>query len=131
MKFTSEEGAVLTGTSILVVEDEPLLQELMCAILSELGAACSAFANAEDGLMALLKRQGDYSLVIVDHSLPGDIKGLELAAMVRQRWPTTPTLITSGHALRSSDLGADQRFLMKPWSVQQLTAAVFSALDGD
>lgn len=130
MKFTSE-GAVLAGKSILVIEDEPLLQELMCAILSELGAQCSAFANAEDGLMALLKRQDQYSLVIVDHSLPGDIKGLELAAMVRQRWPATPVLVTSGHALRSSDLGADQRFLMKPWSVQQLSAAVFAALLGD
>lgn len=122
------DGLSLRGCRVLVVEDDDTLRMVLTDILAELGAAASGFDNAEDALFHLLENHGDCSLVIADHGVPGTLKGLELLQMVGEKWPEIPTILTSGFQLESFGERLPFEFLFKPWSVDELTAAISRAL---
>jgi hypothetical protein len=49
--------------------------------------------------------------------MPGDVDGLELAAMVKSAWPPIDIIVTSGHRdVKPSDLPPDGLFVGKPYS---------------
>ena len=48
------KGLSLSGKTVIVIEDDPTLRTLLVEILSELGAACAAFDNAEDALISMM-----------------------------------------------------------------------------
>jgi CheY-like chemotaxis protein len=57
--------------------------------------------------------------------MPGDMDGLQLAAVIRDRWPPVELLVTSGHvSVEDGQLPERGRFLPKPYSPQQLTRAL-------
>ena len=85
--------------TVIVVEDDPTLRSLMTDILAEVGAKPMAFETADDPLTHLLEIHGDYPLVSVDQSLPGQIQGNEFIELVRSRWPTIAPILTSGYLL--------------------------------
>ncbi len=65
---------------ILLVEDDPLLQEIFGATLAAQGWEVE---TASDGLNALWKvREGKYDLVLCDYKLP-EITGLAMARLIR------------------------------------------------
>jgi DNA-binding response OmpR family regulator len=113
---------------IVIVEDEPLLRELMREILSEVGAECVAFSTADDALIHMLASDTRCALIIADHGLPGQIQGAELAELVRGRWPEIPVVITSGWTDTFIGLPATTSFLAKPWSLEGLVMAVANLL---
>jgi hypothetical protein len=60
-------------------------------------------------------------LLIADFTLLGQLDVKELAMMVQQRWPNTPTIETTVYGAEvSRDLPARVAFLQKPWSLDQL-----------
>ncbi|MGJ7547650.1 response regulator [Pseudomonas alloputida] len=122
------DGLSLRGCTVLVVEDDVTLRMVLTDILAELGGAASGFDNAEDALIHLLENHGDCSLMIADHGVPGTLKGLELLQMVGEKWPEIPTILTSGFQLESLGESLLFEFLFKPWSVDELTAAISRAL---
>ncbi|KII33497.1 response regulator [Pseudomonas fluorescens] len=117
-----------TNGDIVIVEDEPLLRDLMEEILSEVGAACVAFSTADDALIHLLASDTRCALIIADHGLPGQVQGAELAELARDRWPDTPVIITSGWTDTFIGLPPATNFLAKPWSLEDLVMAVANLL---
>lgn len=113
---------------VVVVEDDPTLRQLMVDIVVELGASCIAFDNAEDALVHMLSPVANCGLVIADHGVPGSIKGMELAAMVQQKWPGTGFVLTSGYLLDVSGLPPPLVYLLKPWSIDALVVAIAQTL---
>lgn len=113
---------------VVIVEDDATLRELMVDIVCELGAACIAFENAEDALVHMLSPAANCVLVIADHGVPGSIKGMELAAMVQQKWPGTGFVLTSGYLLDVSGLPPPLVYLLKPWSIDELVVAIAQTL---
>ncbi|MFQ9917341.1 MAG: response regulator transcription factor [Flavonifractor plautii] len=68
--------------NILVVEDDPDINKLLCRILEGAGYACRpAFSGSEAALWA---GQYEYDLVLLDLMLPG-LTGEEFIAEMRQR----------------------------------------------
>lgn len=84
------------------LEDDLTLRTLLVEILSELGAACAAFDNAEDALINMLGLKDECSLIVVDHGVPGSIQGMEFISMAHERWPGLPAILTSGYQLDAS-----------------------------
>lgn len=121
-------GMELTGCRIVVIEDDLVLRDLLISIIDGRGAASVGFNNAEDALVYLLEQQGQCDLVIADHGVPGTIKGLELAEMIKQKWATLPVLLTSGYPLDTEHLPAPVSFLFKPWSIEELDVALAQLL---
>lgn len=122
------EGLLPVSGEVIVVEDDPTLRVLMSDILAELGAKSLAFEKADDALMYLLEAHGQCPLVIVDQGLPGQIQGAEFIEMVKGKWPSIGSILTSGYELDPAKTPQSTIYLHKPWSLDQLVVAVAAVL---
>ena len=105
---------------ILIVEDEPELQELLCAYLQDAGYAA---AVSGDGAAALdLFRAQSFDLVLLDIMLP-KIDGFEVCAQIRRQSQVPILMLTAldGEAqqLRGFGLNIDD-YVTKPFSMPVL-----------
>ena len=112
---------------ILIVEDEPVIRDLLCEILSE-SYECVAARSAEEGLKLL--SESAFDVVITDVKLPG-MSGEEFLAAVRERVPTLPLIVISGgygsDASRFLEAGAFA-YLLKPFRFEEVEELVRRAL---
>ena len=104
LAFALEE--TLLPTPVLVVEDEPLLQQRLRGVLQQLGYADDAllFAATLAQARALLSEQ-PVALALVDLHLP-DGDGRELIAQLRAEDPGLGILVVSAWSSEESILGA-------------------------
>ena len=77
---------------ILVVDDDDIIRETLCELLSE-DHACQTAATAEQALAKLQSQAFD--VVLTDFSMPG-LSGLDLLNRVVQLYPGTPVIVVSG-----------------------------------
>ena len=113
---------------ILIVEDEPDIQELLCTYLREAGYET---AVAGDGIAALHLFQSQvFDLVLLDLNLPG-VDGQFVCREVRRRSEVPIVVVTSRDndmdELLTLSLGADD-FVPKPYNDQVLLAHVATVL---
>ncbi len=123
-----------SGTEkILLVEDAPAVRQVTERILRNLGYQTASAACGEDALTLIQHAGRMYDLVLTDIMMPG-IDGCELAERVRQEFSDVKILFMSGYPqpLLESKGGKGNlgRVLSKPFSAQELAAAVRDALDG-
>ena len=110
---------------ILVVDDEPTVCRSIKMLLEHDGHAVQ---TVDGGVAALaLFEPGRFNLVITDYSMP-DMKGDELAMLIRQREPDQAIIMASGLAGEQNDLGQltvnVDAVLNKPFSLAELREAV-------
>jgi CheY-like chemotaxis protein len=67
-----------------------------------------------------LQQQRGVAFVFSDVNLAGTIDGLDLAAIIRERYPRTAVVITSSDRDRASKLPAGTQFMPKPWRPLEL-----------
>ncbi len=117
--------------SILVVEDDPQVRELLRRTLTRLGYSILETADADTAL-AMFQTSGRIDLVVSDVVLPG-MSGRELAERIRQIGQDTMVLFMSGYTedaiLRAGISSASVPFLAKPFSARDLGLAVRRLLD--
>ncbi|MGN1003867.1 MAG: response regulator transcription factor [Oscillospiraceae bacterium] len=113
---------------ILVVEDDPDINRLLCTILEGAGYTCrAAFSGSEAMLWA---EKYDYDLVLLDLMLPG-LTGEEFIAQIRQG-KTMPIIVLSAKVavddrVNVLHLGADD-FIPKPFDNEEVLARVEAQL---
>jgi signal transduction histidine kinase len=104
----------LAGRRILVVEDEPLLREMLADALT---LARMQVTTAPDGALAwkVWQQAGGFDLVISDQRMPG-CTGLELMALIRESGSEVPFILVSGQGLEGMEgrLAADRRVRLVP-----------------
>jgi two-component system, response regulator PdtaR len=106
---------------VLIVEDEVLLRWTAVAIVEDAGFDVVEAGTGIEAISVLEKR-GDIRTVFTDVEMPGSINGIQLAYLIRTRWPSIGIVATSGQLrLREDDLPAGARFLHKPYAVANLT----------
>ena len=111
--------------SVLVVEDERDIAQLLKMHLSEFCDEVVIANNGREGLSAAEKRP--WGLIILDLGLPG-IGGLEICRRIRQNMRYTPVLMLTAKTAESDrvlglDTGADD-YVAKPFSLQEIIARV-------
>ena len=112
---------MLATTRILIIDDEPVLRELMCELLQDDRTTTIALETADAGIMFLEENPGSVDLVITDVRMPGVLTGFDLASKIRERWPHLPVIITSGyHDLKTQRTPDNSTFLPKPWVMSEL-----------
>jgi two-component system, response regulator PdtaR len=114
--------------TILVVEDEPVLRFLLVEELEEAGY--NVF-EAEDPSQAItiLEEQADIRLVLTDIDLFTAAEGLELAKLIRGRWPPIRIILTSGNwSFKDSELAFAERFIPKPHPPGMLLESIRACL---
>jgi signal transduction histidine kinase/CheY-like chemotaxis protein len=87
--------SVPPGRKILVVEDDPLVREVVESTLAIAGYETVGVASAEAALTLI--EGPDLGLVITDHGLPG-ISGSDLAQHIKRTRPELPVLLLTGWA---------------------------------
>ena len=119
------------SATILVVEDEPAIQELVSYNLELAGHRALRADNAEQALDMVRTELPD--LVVLDWMLPG-MSGLEFARVLRndRRTQSVPLIMLTARAdekdkLSGLETGADD-YLTKPFSPRELNARVKAVL---
>lgn len=115
--------------SILIVEDEADIADLIRVNLQELEVELTHCAHGEQGLQLAL--QNNYSLLILDVMLPG-CSGLDICRQVRHAKPQQAILMLTAKNSETDrvlglELGADD-YMSKPFSVRELQARVRAQL---
>lgn len=114
---------------ILVVDDDDIIRDTLCELLSQ-AHACQAADTAEEALAKLQSQAFD--LVVTDVSMPG-LSGLDLLNTVVRQYPGTPVIIVSGlsdqeQAQSLIGQGAFD-YLLKPFRLEVVEDSVRRALE--
>jgi CheY-like chemotaxis protein len=127
------EPAPAAGTeTILLVEDEGVVRELVAEILETSGYSVLQAADGPSALELLRRHSGSVDLLVTDVVMPG-MSGPEVAQAVSAMRPGTHVLYTSGYT--DSAIGHHGvlepgiAFLQKPFSADDLTRKVRQLLD--
>jgi CheY-like chemotaxis protein len=119
--------------TILVVEDEQVLRELLREILTGLGYGVLEAANGLEALQVWEAGRGKIDLLLTDLAMPHGVSGRELAAKLREQDPRLPVIFSSGHTREMIQQGhepsPDANFLSKPYRAAELARMVRQALD--
>jgi DNA-binding NtrC family response regulator len=111
-------------SAILIVEDEVLTSEYLEFVLQEAGYEAIPAASAEEAI-EVLEHRADVDLVVTDINLPGGTNGLQLATLVRSRWPAMNIIVVTGYsAPKSEEIPAGSLFVPKPYNAQKMIDAV-------
>ncbi len=114
------------GETVLIVEDDPAVRVLVCAVLKELGYS---FVEAGDAIsaMPIIESGQRIDLLISDVGLPG-MNGRQLAEIGRQVRPGLKVLFITGYAehaaVRGGFLDPGMQLITKPFTFDLLTAKV-------
>ena len=110
--------------TILVVEDEDLVREVSVMQLQDAGYEVLEAPTATEAL-AILSSTAGVGLVFTDVNMPGELDGLQLAGLVRRRWPEVRVIVTSGGGqVGAAHVEPPTRFIAKPFSLQALVETV-------
>ena len=119
------------AATVLVVEDEPAIQELIAYNLKQAGHHPLSAGSAEQALKLVQEALPD--LVLLDWMLPG-LSGIELARRLRadRRTKTVPIIMLTARGdeqdkLAGLETGADD-YITKPFSPRELNARVKAVL---
>ena len=118
------------AATVLVVDDEPPLVELIHEILESRGYRVLATSDAEHALALLDEDPGPIHLLLTDVMMRSH-SGFEIAERAQHRWPGVQVIFMSGHSrdtLPENTLPANARVLGKPISLEGLLGAVRTAL---
>jgi CheY-like chemotaxis protein len=115
--------------TILVVDDEPQIREVICAMLSDRGYLVKSADGAKSAL-ALLKSES-IDLICTDLVMP-DLSGPKLIEEMKRCRPETPIIVCSAYGIdeevsRKVALG-QALFLAKPFTSNALLELVHKAL---
>ncbi|HTM45471.1 MAG TPA: ATP-binding protein [Polyangiaceae bacterium] len=120
------------AVTVLVVEDDAPVREVVCAMLRSVGYRVVDAENASSAEQAA-ERAGRVDLVVSDVVL-NDSNGPAVVASLSKRWPRLKVLFVSGHAegliAQRGMLRPGTHFLAKPFSQQALIAKVAHILTG-
>jgi DNA-binding NtrC family response regulator len=110
--------------TILVVDDEPKILDVVSEILSD--SECNIL-TADTALMALQlshEYEGEITLLLSDFQMPGGMSGVELATAITLERPQLKVLLMSGFPEGMLVLNEGWHFLPKPFIASQLRALV-------
>ena len=117
--------------TVLVVDDESSIREVLSAILAEQGLKVLAAGTAEAGLK--LMDGATVSAAMVDLKLPG-MSGIDMLAEIKRRSPSTEVIIMTSYASLETAIEAIRQdvydYIQKPFEdIDQPCAVVRRALE--
>lgn len=122
----------VNSATILLVEDEELVRELLCEMLQLEGYCVLEAAQGYDALALCAQQDGVIDLLVTDVVMP-HMNGYDLAGRLATVYPDMRVLLMSGYVgeapERYHNLPRHTVFLQKPFTPDVLTAKVRDAFD--
>ncbi len=115
--------------TVLIVEDEPRMRDVLSIALEGVGYRTLRAGNGREALDTL--RSEDPDVVLTDQRMP-DMGGHDLLIEVRARWPNLPVVLMTAYgsvkdAVEAIKIGAFD-YLTKPFEMDELLAIVANAI---
>jgi PAS domain S-box-containing protein len=115
---------------VLLVDDDPALLAGLARVLHREHYEIICAGSGPEALARLEAQPVD--VIVSDHDMPGML-GIEFLAIARDRCPDTARFILTGKAtlemaVAAINVGAVQRFFVKPCDVHELAASIRAAL---
>jgi len=109
---------------ILIVDDDPLVRDVLSAILSHSGQYETELAG--DGLTGIGKvKDGDYDMVFTDLTMPGK-SGIDFIREAVKLRPSLPVVVITGNSSLDSAINAMREgakdFITKPFNIATITS---------
>ena len=123
----AEATAAFHYQQVLLVDDDPVLLEMMMKVLQSHKLRIQSFSDPGEALAALAKESFD--LLITDIQMP-QTSGFELLAAFKQAQSRAKAIAVSGKALPAEDFekAGFSAFLEKPFQPDQLVSTIASVL---
>ena len=120
------------GETIVMVEDEASVRELLVLVLTRAGYRVRAGGSWRE-ILAELEQDVTPDLLVTDVVLPEGVDGATLAQLMRERYPNIPVLFMSGYPRQAMSttgrLARGVDFLEKPFEPHVLVRRVREMLD--
>jgi len=114
--------------SILIIDDDTKLNELLSEYLTKNGYKCVMSENPTDAFAKIKKN--DFDLIILDVMLP-EMDGFEVCKIIRKEYDTPIIMLTARGEVTDKiiglELGADD-YLPKPFEPRELLARISSIM---
>ena len=114
------------GETVLVVEDEPVVRDLIVELLADLGYRALEARDGPSGLRVLQSRER-IDLLVTDVGLPG-LNGRQLADQAREGRPQLKVLFITGYAenamFGNGQLDPGMQMITKPFPVEALATRI-------
>ncbi|WP_100637973.1 phosphate regulon transcriptional regulator PhoB [Marinobacter salexigens] len=121
----------MSGKTVLIVDDEPAIREMIVVALEMADYECIEAADALEAHALIVDRQPD--IVLLDWMLPGT-SGIELARRLKKEDTTAdiPIIMLTAkveedNKIRGLEIGADD-YITKPFSPRELVARLKAVL---
>jgi PAS domain S-box-containing protein len=115
------------ATTVLVVDDEPVVRLLVVEVLEDLGYGAIQAEDGSEGLR-ILGTNAQIDLLVTDVGLPGGINGRQLADAARVLRPELKVLFITGYAetaaLGNGPLGPGLGVMTKPFALDSLATRI-------
>lgn len=121
----------MSSPTILVVDDEPIITEMLSMLL-EIGVEAEVITTNSPVEASRILQQRDVSLLLTDYFMP-EIDGLQLAKAWREGGNTHPVILITGHAEEpeiaesAPDLEPFE-VVAKPWNNERLLKRIETLL---
>ena len=112
----------LLARTVLVVEDEELVREMIVSELQDCGFVVLEAETAEKGLEMLEEKP--VGVLFTDIRLPGRTDGWELAERARSLYPNLPVIYATGFSAEQPRFVPKSLFLRKPYLPSAVVAAI-------
>lgn len=131
-KISKSEVTLGTGT-ILVIEDEEMLLDMIRAMLENLGYRVLCAKTGKEAISIATSFDGDIDLALLDINLP-DMGGNRIYPFIKEARPKMKVIVCSGYSLDSPaqeilNAGA-QDFIQKPFDFKEISIKIKSVLEG-
>ena len=125
----SAERAPRRDGLVLVVDDEPGVRMAARRVLERGGLRVCVAVDGREAISAFAARQAEIDVVLLDMTMP-HLRGDEVYRELRRIRGDVRVVLSSGFSDPAlvADIGGEVGFLAKPWTPQQLLAAVDAAL---
>ena len=124
------EGWIGSGT-VLVADDEDVVREVACSMLTALGYTCLTAVNGREAVDLFQAHHPDIRAVLLDLTMP-ELSGHEVFAEIRKITNDVPVIISSGYGKSNELVELDTAetkttFLQKPYQFEAFRQAFHSA----
>jgi DNA-binding NtrC family response regulator len=116
--------------SILIVDDEEVLQDVLTVLLRKEGHNTISAYSGEEGIEILDKEEID--LVLLDLMLPG-MNGMQVLKEIRQRWPDQVVVVITAYSSIESAIDAMREgafhYIPKPFKNEEVLLTLRKGLE--
>lgn len=124
----------VTGSTILVVDDQKDLLETVSLMLQELGHKCISCQDPQQAIDCIANQELKIDLIITDYSMPG-ISGLEIREFGAKHRPDVPVVLATGYSERVAEdkyLRDNPHYVLsKPFGFTEIREMLSRTLPGD